>query len=89
MLFRLLPGEKFFGGCITIIGVGMVALPAGIIASGFSDHLQQRRTNYNGLFARLLDHNTSPADKSDIAAELARHLRLSESTTVDLLERAK
>ena len=80
---------KFFGGCITIIGVGMVALPAGIIASGFSDHLQQRRTNYEGLFARLLDAHTRIEDKSQIIRELAKNLRLSETTTADLLEKTK
>ncbi len=38
---------KFFGSCITIIGMGMVALPAGILASGFSDQLRRRREEYN------------------------------------------
>lgn len=37
---------KFFGGCITIIGMGMVALPAAILASGFSDELRSRREQY-------------------------------------------
>lgn len=39
------PG-KIFGLVITIAGVGMVALPAGILASGFSQELQQRRAQY-------------------------------------------
>lgn len=37
---------KFFGGCITIIGIGMVALPAGILASGFSEQMRRRREAY-------------------------------------------
>lgn len=37
---------KVFGLIITIAGVGMVALPAGILASGFSQELQNRRAEY-------------------------------------------
>ncbi|WP_297527388.1 ion transporter [Thiohalobacter sp.] len=40
------PWGKFFGATITIIGVGMVALPAGILASAFSDELRRRREEY-------------------------------------------
>jgi voltage-gated potassium channel len=32
---------KFFGGCIAILGIGIFALPAGILASGFSDELEK------------------------------------------------
>lgn len=37
------PLGRVFGGAITILGVGMAALPAGIIASGLADHLHRRR----------------------------------------------
>ena len=37
---------KLFGLIITIAGVGMAALPAGIIASGFSAEIQKRREHY-------------------------------------------
>jgi voltage-gated potassium channel len=80
------PWGKMFGGCITIIGVGMVALPAGIIASGFSDHLQRRRTDYDVLLKRLLDPHASAADKTQVVAELSRQLRLSESTATNMLK---
>ncbi|HID82793.1 MAG TPA: ion transporter [Chromatiales bacterium] len=40
------PLGKIFGACVTIVGVGMVALPAGILASAFSDELRQRREQY-------------------------------------------
>lgn len=35
---------KVLGGFITILGVGLVALPAGIVASGFSEALRERRS---------------------------------------------
>lgn len=37
------PLGKLFGACITIVGIGMVALPAGILASGFAEQLRRRR----------------------------------------------
>jgi len=40
-------GGKIFGACITIVGIGMVALPAGILASGFADHLHARKAHYS------------------------------------------
>jgi len=37
------PMGKIFGGLIGLIGVGMVALPAAIMASGFAENLQLRK----------------------------------------------
>lgn len=34
---------KFLTGCISIIGIGMFALPAGILASGFSDEFSKNQ----------------------------------------------
>lgn len=33
---------KILGGCITLVGIGIFALPAGILASGFTQELQKR-----------------------------------------------
>tara|TARA_R110002096_G_scaffold405001_1_gene602922 strand:- start:333 stop:977 length:645 start_codon:yes stop_codon:yes gene_type:complete len=40
------PWGKFFGGTITLLGMGMVALPAGILASSFSEQAHQRRETF-------------------------------------------
>ena len=37
---------RFFGGTITLFGMGMVALPAGILASSFSEQAHQRRETF-------------------------------------------
>ena len=37
------PWGRFFGGTITLLGMGMVALPAGILASSFSEQAHQKR----------------------------------------------
>lgn len=36
-----IPG-KILGGCITLLGIGIFALPAGILASGFTQELQRK-----------------------------------------------
>ena len=45
---------RFFGAFITMIGVGMAALPAGIIASGFTGEVERRRERYETLARSLL-----------------------------------
>ncbi|MCC5916249.1 MAG: ion transporter [Cryomorphaceae bacterium] len=38
---------KFFGGCIAVLGIGIFALPAGILASGFSNELEKMTATEN------------------------------------------
>ncbi len=45
---------QLVGGLITVIGIGMVALPAGILASGFSDQIRRRRAEFNQRMATAL-----------------------------------
>jgi voltage-gated potassium channel len=45
---------KILGIFITILGVGMAALPAGIIASGFTREVNKRRENYRTLVRNAL-----------------------------------
>lgn len=42
-------GGKVFGAIITVLGIGMVALPAGILASAFSEQLRMRSQKYKTL----------------------------------------
>lgn len=45
---------KFLGAVITILGVGLAALPAGILASGLASELEQRREILEQKFRELL-----------------------------------
>ena len=40
------PLGKLLGGLTAIMGVGMIALPAGIMASGFTEHMRLRREEF-------------------------------------------
>ena len=48
-----LPG-KLFGASITIVGVGMVALPAGILASAFTVEMRKRREQFRTRIGEAL-----------------------------------
>lgn len=58
------PLGKLFGGCITIISIGTVALPAGILASGFTDQLRRAREIYNQEVAIALEDGEVTVDES-------------------------
>lgn len=49
-------GGKLFGGVITILSMGMVAIPTGIIASSFSEQLRKRREEYGEQVHRLMNN---------------------------------
>jgi voltage-gated potassium channel len=42
-LFPITPLGKLFGGFIAFLGIGMFALPTGILASGFAEEIKKRR----------------------------------------------
>jgi voltage-gated potassium channel len=45
---------KFFTGIIALIGIGFAALPAGIMASGFSSEMRRREHAYNRALSSVL-----------------------------------
>ncbi len=42
-LYPITPFGQFMGGVIAVIGIGLFALPTGILASGFSEELSNRK----------------------------------------------
>ena len=62
---------KIFGAIITVVGIGMAALPAGIIASGINDQLHRRRTNLQHQFRKALEDGVI-ADHEEVEMEALR-----------------
>lgn len=61
-------GGKMFGVAIMIIGIGMVALPAGILASAFSEQMRLRRMEYEELAMDVLgDGHVSHEEQQEMA----------------------
>ena len=48
-------GGKIFGAGVMIVGVGMVALPTGILASTFADELRRRREDFTEVADSALE----------------------------------
>ncbi|MEZ5543122.1 MAG: ion transporter [Pseudomonadota bacterium] len=66
-------GGKIFGIFIMIIGIGMVALPAGILASAFSEELRKRRMQYRDLAESVLaDGMITPQERANMEATRIR-----------------
>lgn len=78
---------KIFGAVITIIGIGMAALPAGIIASGLNDQLHRRRASLEREFRKALeDGGICEADEAEIET-LRKELGLSIRAAEHIRER--
>ncbi|PID65347.1 MAG: Ion transport protein [Gammaproteobacteria bacterium] len=57
------PMGKLFAGIIMIVGVGLVALPAGLLASGFSEQLHKNKADYrNAIKIALHDGVITPEE---------------------------
>ncbi len=71
-------GGKLFGSCISFIGVGMVAIPTGILASGFSDELRKRRESYIDLVDEVLEDGLVTPEERHVMELTRKKIGLSE-----------
>ena len=80
------PAGKVFGALITIVGVAMVALPAGLLASGFQAELQARRQAFRREAAHALEDGVlDPRECLDLET-LRRRLGVDEEEAAEILE---
>lgn len=79
------PLGKVFGGLITVVGMGMVALPAGILASGFSAQLKQNRSVYRHKLIESLHDGVIDANEKKHLDLLRRELGITEQEAQLLL----
>lgn len=71
------PLGRVFGAFITILGVGVAALPAGILASGFADHLHRRRDHLRNEFRLALEDGRIDLTEGRAIEKLREELGLS------------
>ncbi len=69
-------GGRIFGGMVTVIGVGMAALPAGIMASGFADQMHKRRDMLKGNFRKALEDGVIDTKEAREFEDLRKRLGL-------------
>ncbi|MDH5188338.1 MAG: ion transporter [Rhodospirillaceae bacterium] len=79
------PFGKLLGAVIGIVGLGMVALPAGILASGFSNALHRRRAQLEDKVTDILsDGVISDAEEEELAT-LLQNLNLNPADAKALI----
>lgn len=80
---------KICGGLIGVLGVGMVALPAGLLASGFSDQLHKRRQAFRSMVDEALEDGDVSADEESALEEAKDELGLTEDDFDMILQSSK
>jgi voltage-gated potassium channel len=75
---------KVVGGLIGIVGIGMVALPAGLLASAFTAQLHQRRREFEAAFAEALAAGIIKAEERQRLEELRARLGLTDHQAAEI-----
>ncbi|KZN59904.1 potassium channel protein [Pseudoalteromonas luteoviolacea CPMOR-2] len=73
------PLGRFFGGVITLLSMGMVAIPTGLLASSFADQLRKRRDAFNEAILHALVDGELDKHETDHLEALRIQLGLSAS----------
>ena len=78
---------KILGIFITILGVGMAALPAGIIASGFNREVHRRREGYRTLVRDALSDGQLNQEERARLRHYSDHMGIDEEEAMRLLSK--
>ncbi len=81
-------GGKVFGGLIGLLGIGMIALPAAIMASGFVENVHARRQKYNLYAQRFLKDGVLDENERWQLEDLRKELGLESDEALELLRTA-
>jgi len=79
-------GGKVFGGVVMIIGIGMVALPAGILASAFTEQMRLRRMKFEELAESVLQDGHVTAEEQEAIAIARTRLGISKEDAEQIFE---
>jgi voltage-gated potassium channel len=63
------PLGRFFGGVITMLSMGMVAIPTGLLASSFAEQLRKRREVFHeAVLHSLIDGHVDEEERAHLEA---------------------
>ncbi|MDJ0941732.1 MAG: ion transporter [Woeseiaceae bacterium] len=79
-------GGKVFGAMITVVGIGMVALPTSILASGYSQQLKLSAQRYRNRADEALDDGILSDDEIEDLEALRIDLGLGRHTASQILD---
>ena len=82
-------GGKIFGAAITVVGLGMVALPTGILASGFAQQLKCRADAYKASAEAAWDDGVLTPEEVNNLEKLRVDLGLGRTTAHSIMDVGK
>jgi voltage-gated potassium channel len=82
------PMGRLLGGLTAVLGIGMIALPTGVLASGFSEQMRIRRQEYREAVERALEDGNITRREKRVLDETRLKLGLSEEEAALVLEDA-
>lgn len=82
-------GGKVFGALITVLGVGMVALPTAILASAFSEQLRIRSSKYANQADQAYEDGILTSEEKESLEKLREELGISKDTAEQILNEEK
>lgn len=80
------PLGKILGGFISLIGIGMVAFPAGILAAGFAEQIRRSRRLYREKVDAAMSDGPVTGEEAAELEEIRTELGLSENIASDIVE---
>jgi voltage-gated potassium channel len=83
------PLGKFFGAMVMIIGIGIIALPAGILASSFSEILRRRQQEFRLSVKKAMEDGEITDDEAEELNKIREELNLSEEDSEELSSQTK
>ncbi len=85
-VYPLSPAGQILGSLVTIVGIGMVALPSGILASAFSEQMRRKRESLQLVIDDALVDGTIDDYEQNSIREIGTSLGLSDEQIVDLVK---
>ncbi len=82
-------GGKAFGALITVVGVGMVALPTGILASAFSEQLRLRNNKYENMADKAYEDGILTTNEKAELESLREELGITKVVAEQILANEK
>ena len=87
--YPITPIGKIIGSIVTLLGIGMVALPSGILASSFSERMRQRRESMQTQIDQALEDGLITPEEELSLRKLGRDLGLNEEAISALVENSQ
>lgn len=79
------PLGKLFGGAIIIVGIGLVALPAGLLASAFSEQLHRNKSDYIKAIKYALEDGIITAEEHKMLKRLQDKYDIRDEDATNLI----